>query len=138
MIRAILTTVVMLAGMGSTYAQIPFGAPRAVAPPDRVSLFLNQRGICRTTDPKAPPRRGPNLAGVYMHHVGSAPGFKYSAGFVDQDFVWDDAHLTQWITNPQAMILGAVIVYRRADPATRQAIISFLEEQLPWQSRSIP
>ena len=28
-------------------------------------------------------------------------GFHYSAGFASADFVWDDAHLDAWLSNPQ-------------------------------------
>ena len=60
--------------------------------------------------------------------AGSVDGFHYSAGFAKADFVWDDARLDAWITNPQAMIPGAVMAYRQAKPETRAAIIAYLKE----------
>ena len=44
------------------------------------------------------------------------------------DFVWDEARLDAWLTNPQAVIPGAVMAYRQAKPETRAAIIAYLKE----------
>ena len=72
---------------------------------------------------------GPNLAGVYRRMAGSLPDFHYSSGFAKTGFVWDDAHLDAWLTNPQKLIPGAVMLYRQADAATRTSIIAWLKEQ---------
>ena len=43
-------------------------------------------------------------------------------------FLWrvgDD----RWLTNPQAVIPGAVMAYRQANPATRKQIIDWLKDQ---------
>ncbi len=108
-------------------AQMPLGVP--AAPPDPAKLFANQCGTCHTVEHGAPPRQGPNLAGVVGRRAGSLPDFKYSAAFAHADFTWDDAHLDQWLTNPQAMLPGAIMVYRQANPKTRQIIIAWLKEQ---------
>src|ERR1039458_8589516 len=73
-------------------AQMPFDLPKA-APQDGASLFANQCGTCHTTQHDAPPRQGPNLAGVYLRKAGAVPAFHYSPGFARAGFVWDDAHL---------------------------------------------
>jgi len=44
------------------------------------------------------------------------------------DFVWDDARLDAWLTNPQQIIPGAVMAYRQPKPETRAAIITYLKE----------
>ncbi len=49
-------------------------------------------------------------------------------GFAKADFVWDDARLDAWLTNPQAVIPGAVMAYRQAKPETRAMIIAYLKE----------
>ena len=74
-------------------------------------------------------RQGPNLAGVYGRKAGTVPGFKYSAGFADADWTWDEAHLDPYLANPQAVIKGGVMGYRQAKPEIRQSIIAFLKEQ---------
>ncbi len=84
-------------------AQLPFDLPKA-APQDGASLFVNQRGTCHTVEPRAPPRQGPNLAGVYMRKAGTLAGFRYSAGFARTAFDWDDTHLDAWLSSPQRLI----------------------------------
>ncbi len=107
-------------------AQMPI--PTA-APPTGAALFRNQCATCHTLDPSLPPRQGPTLAGVIGRRAGSVPGFHYSPGFAHADWTWDAARLDRWITNPQAMIPGAVMPYRQADPAIRHLIIQYLQEQ---------
>jgi cytochrome c len=69
------------------------------------------------------------LRGVFDRGAGSLPGFKYSPGFAAAGFVWDEQHLDLWLTDPQALIAGAVMPYKQADPKTRLAIIQYLKEQ---------
>ena len=99
------------------------------APMDGATLFLNQCGTCHTVEHGAEPRQGPNLAGVVGRKAGSLPGFTYSAGFAKADWTWDAARLDTWLSNPQAMIPGAVMLYKQPDPATRKAIIDWLKDQ---------
>jgi cytochrome c len=106
-------------------AQMPL--PEA-KPPDGPTLFKQQCATCHTNNLSDPVRQGPSLFGVIGRRAGSVDGFHYSAGFAKADFVWDDAKLDAWITNPQAMIPGAVMAYRQAKPETRAAIITYLKE----------
>jgi cytochrome c len=117
--------------VANAQAQLPLGGGAALpsAMPDPASLFRGQCGTCHVTQAGAPPRQGPNLAGVYGRKAGTEPGFKYSAAFANADFAWDRTHLDNWLTNPQAMLPGAVMVYRQPNPATRNTIIDWLKEQ---------
>jgi cytochrome c len=108
---------------------MPFNVPAAAPPADGAKLFAAQCGTCHTVEHGAAPRQGPNLAGVVGRHAGSVPDFKYSPALAHADFTWDDAHLDQWLTNPQALLPGAVMVYRQANPNTRQVIIAWLKDQ---------
>jgi cytochrome c len=101
----------------------------ADAKPDGATLFTNQCGTCHTVEHGAPARQGPNLGGVFGRRAGTLAGFSYSSGFARADWAWDEAHLDAWLTDPQAMIPGAVMLYRQADPATRKTIIDWLKEQ---------
>ena len=112
---------------GAAAAQIPF--PTQAPPQDGHTLFLNQCGTCHSALKGDAPRQGPNLFGVYGRKAGTFPGFKYSAGFAQADWVWDEAHLDQWLTNPQAMIPGAVMLYHQSNPKIRALIIGWLKEQ---------
>jgi cytochrome c2 len=41
--------------------------------------------------------------------AGKVDGSRYSAGFANADFPWDDARLERWLANPEAIIPGAII-----------------------------
>jgi|ERR1700757_1867614 cytochrome c len=106
-------------------AQMPLPAAQ---PPDGPTLFKQQCATCHTTNLSDPMRQGPSLFGIVGRRAGAAEGFHYSAGFGKADFVWDDARLDAWITNPQAMLPGTVMAYRQARPEIRAAIIAYLKE----------
>jgi cytochrome c len=106
-------------------AQIPLPAPK---PPDGAALFRQQCATCHTNNLTDPIRQGPSLFDIVGRRAGAAEGFHYSAGFTKADFVWDEARIDAWITNPQEMIPGAVMAYRQAKPEIRAAIIAYLKE----------
>ena len=111
--------------IGIAGAQMPLPAAK---PADGATLFKQQCGTCHTTNPSEPDRQGPSLFKVVGRPAGKADGFHYSAGFARADFVWDDARLDAWLTNPQQIIPGTVMAYRQAKPETRAAIIAYLKE----------
>ena len=108
-----------------------FAAAGAVAddPAAAEAQFKKSCGTCHTVDPKAPPRQGPNLFGVIGRPAGTLEGFKYSPAFLagKDGIVWDEATIDRWITDPQAMIPGAVMLYKQADPDKRHLVIEFLK-----------
>jgi cytochrome c len=106
-------------------AQMPLPAAK---PPDGATLFKQQCATCHTTNPSEPIRQGPSLFGIVGRRAGTADAFHYSAGFGKADFVWDDARLDAWMTNPQEMLPGTVMAYRQAKPEIRAAIIAYLRE----------
>jgi len=106
-------------------AQIPLPAPK---PPDGPTLFKQQCATCHTTNLTDPVRQGPSLFSIVGRRAGTVEGFHYSAGFAKADFVWDEARIDAWISNPQEMIPGAVMAYRQAKPEVRTAIIAYLKE----------
>lgn len=112
-------------GAGGAGAQIVLPAAK---PPDGAALFKQQCATCHTIDLSEQVRQGPPLFKIIGRRAGTADGFHYSAGFANADFVWDDARLEAWLTNPQAMIPGTVMAYRQARPETRAAIIAYLKE----------
>jgi cytochrome c len=69
------------------------------------------------------------LAGVYGRKPGSVAGFRYSAGYATADFIWDDAHLDPYLTNPQAIIPDSIMLYKQRNAEIRKAIIVFLKDQ---------
>src|SRR5215467_1377275 len=112
-------------GVSSAAAQMPLPAPK---PPDGPTLFKQQCATCHTSNLTDPVRQGPSLFGIVGRRAGSAEGFHYSASFAKANFVWDEARLDAWMTNPQEIIPGAVMAYRQAKPEIRAAIIAYLKE----------
>ncbi len=106
-------------------AQIPLPAPK---PPDGPTLFKQQCATRHTTNLTDAVRQGPSLFDIIGRRAGTVDGFHYSAGFAKADFVWDEARIDAWISNPQEMIPGAVMAYRQAKPEVRTAIIAYLKE----------
>jgi cytochrome c len=106
-------------------AQMPLPAPK---PPDGATLFKQQCATCHTNNLTDSARQGPSLFNIVGRRAGTAEGFHYSAGFAKADFVWDEAKIDAWITNPQEMIPGAIMAYRQAKPEIRTAIIAYLKE----------
>lgn len=123
-----LATLVALAavGIGGGYAQPLL---TVTVTPTGSDLFKQQCGTCHSLNATDPPRQGPALAGVYGRKPGSLAGFHYSPGYTNVDFVWDDEHLDVYLIDPQALIPGAVMLYKQQNAAVRKAIISFLKEQ---------
>lgn len=111
--------------VGIASAQMPLPTAK---PADCAELFKQQCATCHTTNLTDPIRQGPSLFKILGRRAGTADGFHYSAGFAGTDFVWDDARLDVWLTNPQEMIPGAVMAYRQGRPDIRAAIIAFLKE----------
>lgn len=66
---------------------------------------------------------------MYGRQAGTLAGYKYSAGFKDAHWAWDDAHLDACLTNPQAVIKGGVMGYRQSKADIRQPIIAYLKDQ---------
>jgi cytochrome c len=121
--------VLLLAGLASmARAQLPFDIPKpATLTP--AALFASQCGLCHVATHDVAPHYGPDLAGVFLRKPGTVPAFPYSPGLAQAEFIWDDAHLDAWLTNPQKLIPGALMRYRQADPKIRATIIAWLKEQ---------
>ncbi len=110
-----------------SHAQLPL--PTATSKLASAELFTQQCGTCHSLNPADPPRQGPLLAGVYGRKPGSVAGFQYSTGYAKADFVWDDAHLDPYLTNPQAIIADSIMLYKQRNAEIRKAIIDFLKGQ---------
>jgi cytochrome c len=106
-------------------AQMPLPSAK---PPDGTTLFKQQCATCHTTSLSDPVRQGPSLFKIVGRPAGKADGFRYSAGFTEASFVWDDARLDAYLTNPQAVVPGSNMAYRQAKAETRAAIIAYLKE----------
>ena len=106
-------------------AQMPLPPAK---PPDGMALFKQQCATCHTTNTSDPTRQGPTLFKIVGRPAGKADGFRYSAGFAEANFVWDDGKLDAYLANPQAMLPGSNMAYRQPKAETRTAIIAYLKE----------
>jgi cytochrome c len=126
--------VILAMGLGFCSATAPVGAASAqmslpaAKPADGAALFRQQCATCHTTNALDPPRQGPTLFNIVGRGAGSAEGFRYSAGFATAKFEWDEQRLDAWLTDPQAMIPGAVMPYKQSRSEIRTAIVSYLRE----------
>jgi cytochrome c len=109
----------------AAHAQMPLPAAK---PPDGTTLFKQQCATCHTNNLSDPVRQGPSLFKIVGRPAGKAEGFRYSAGFSEANFVWDDARLDAYLTNPQAVVTGSNMAYRQTKAETRAAIIAYLKE----------
>jgi cytochrome c len=125
---ACLMTLAAVAAAGTMSVQAQMPLPTAVKLTG-AGLFMQQCATCHSLNPSDPPRQGPHLAGVFGRKPGSVAGFHYSPGYAAADFVWDEAHLDPYLTDPQAVIPGAIMLYKQKNEDVRKAVIAFLKEQ---------
>jgi cytochrome c len=107
-----------------TLAQISLPAARSL---DGAALFKQQCATCHTTSLSDVPRQGPPLVQIVGRQAGKVEGFHYSQGLAQAGFTWDEGRLDAWLTDPQAVIPGAIMTYRQAKAETRAAIITYLK-----------
>jgi cytochrome c len=112
---------ILLAMAGPATAQDELAAAKKLA--------LNHCGVCHTFEAGEAVRQGPNLWGVLSRGAGKAEGFAYSDGFRKAlgGKSWDTALLDRWLTDPQSVAAGTVMLYKQDDPEKRALLIRFLE-----------
>ena len=72
---------------------------------------------------------GPRHRGVFGRKAGSLTDFAYSPPLKGAGFVWDEASLDKWLTDPQAFLPGARMFYHLAEAQDRADVIAFLRER---------
>jgi cytochrome c len=113
-----------ISAVGVASAQISLPAAK---PPDGAALFKQQCATCHTTNLSDAARQGPPLVDIIGRPAGKFEGFHYSPGLARADFAWDEGKLDAWLANPQAVVPGAIMMYRQAKAETRAAIIAYLK-----------
>ncbi|MFN7025153.1 MAG: c-type cytochrome [Pseudorhizobium sp.] len=69
---------------------------------------------CHAVGEGAKNKVGPELNGIVGRQVAAAPGFKYSPAFIakaEEGWVWDDQHLTEYLSNPKGYIKGTKMAF---------------------------
>ena len=113
-----------ISNVGLASAQMPL--PEA-KPPDGAALFKQQCATCHSTNLSDAPRQGPTLVRIVGRQAGKVEGFHYSPGLAQAGFSWDESRLDAWLTDPQAVIPGAIMTYRQTRAETCAAIITYLK-----------
>ena len=72
---------------------------------------------------------GPRHRGVFGRKAGSLADFDYSPGLKGAGFVWDEATLDRWLTDPQAFVPGARMFYHLSEARDRADVIAYLRER---------
>jgi cytochrome c oxidase assembly protein Cox11 len=101
---------------------------QAPDPQAGAKLFATNCGACHAPDRS---KLGPALAGVVGRRAGSEAGYPYSAALSHAGFAWDPARLDRWLSNPQALVPGALMPYRLPDDAARRDVIAYLQTLKP-------
>lgn len=104
-------------------AATPAPASAKDGPADGAALYAQRCTRCHGASPNS---IGPSHVGLMGRKAGKLPGYAYSAALGAADFSWTPAALDRWLINPQAMVPGAKMYFRVANPAERDAIIAYL------------
>jgi len=90
------------------------------------TAFVKTCGICHNVGPGAKTKVGPELNGVIGRKAGSIEGYNYSPAVKNSGITWDDANLSEWITDPKKLIPGTKMAVNVKDELTRDDIIAYL------------
>ena len=88
-------------------------------------VFNDKCGDCHTVEP--PSGTAPALKGVVGRKVASLSDFQYSDALKAKGGVWSDAALDAFIADPKTYAPGTQMTAGDADPASRKAIIAYLQ-----------
>jgi cytochrome c len=89
--------------------------------------LFNQCRACHQIGPDAQNSVGPVLNGVVGRKAGTYPGYNYSDANKGSGLTWDEATLTEYITNPKAKVPGTKMVFPGIKQPERVAnLIAFL------------
>jgi cytochrome c len=111
--------------------QQPAAPPTLAGNADRgAETYENRCTGCHSLDAN---RVGPAHRGVVGRRVGTARGFEYSDALRGANFVWTEALIQRWLTNPEALIPGQQMGFRLGDAQERADVAAFLarESQRP-------
>jgi cytochrome c len=96
----------------------------AAGDPTRGMEVYERCQACHSPDAN---RVGPRHRGVVGRKAGSLPDFPYATALISAGFVWDEALLDRWLTDPQALVPGQRMGYRLGEAQDRADVIAYLK-----------
>ena len=87
------------------------------------TLWEARCSACHTVDHNSV---GPMHRGVVGRMSGSVPGYDYSPALAQSHFIWTEAKLLKWLTNPEALVPGQKMNYQVDDPHDRADLVAYL------------
>ena len=92
---------------------------------------FNKCRACHAIGPGATNKVGPELNGVVTEAPGTAEGYSFSPAFkkfAEAHPAWDDALLTQWLTDPKKLVPGTKMAFPGLKkPEEITAVIAYLK-----------
>lgn len=90
------------------------------------TLFAHKCSICHAPV-EGQNKIGPSLWGVVGRKAGSLPGYSYSDAMKNANRTWDEATLSDYLTNPRQKIPGVKMIFvGLPNEADRQNVIAYL------------
>ena len=90
---------------------------------------FNKCRPCHDVGPDAKVKLGPPLNGINGRKAGTYEGFNYSDPMKASGIVWDKAKFLQWVTNPQAMVMGTRMAFGGIpDDAERENLWAYVSQ----------
>jgi cytochrome c len=89
-------------------------------------LFTQKCSICHSPV-QGQTKIGPSLWGVVGRKAGTLPGYNYSTAMKNANRTWDEATLSDYLTNPRQKIPGVKMIFVGLPNETdRQNVIAYL------------
>ena len=117
----------MPVGLGFVVAALAAAVPATAAEAGdaaRGQVVYERCEACHSPDLD---RIGPHDRGIVGRVAGSVKGFDYSPALRKAGFVWTEALLDRWLTDPQKLVPGNKMGFRLGDPAMRADVIAYLK-----------
>ena len=93
---------------------------------DGAAYFTGHCQMCHTNAPGQRNGVGPNLFGVGNRKAGTAANFNYSAALKSSNLMWSRKTLDKFLTMPNAMVPGTMMVVSIPDAGQRQKLVGYL------------